>query len=59
MYSLGAAVLFAADPPNPIVPIWQEMLLLLDGYYGYSSTVSTLMGGLPGRLTRLQEEMKK
>ena len=28
-------------------------------YQGYSSTVSTLMGGLPGRLTRLQEELKK
>jgi cyclase len=28
-------------------------------YQGYSSTVSQLMGGLPGRLTRLQEEMKK
>jgi len=28
-------------------------------YQGYSSTVSAMMGGLPGRLTRLQEEMKK
>jgi cyclase len=28
-------------------------------YKGYSSTVSQLMGGLPGRLQRLQEEMKK
>jgi cyclase len=28
-------------------------------YTGYSSTVAPLFGGLPGRLTRLQEEMKK
>ena len=28
-------------------------------YEGYSSQVSQLMGGLPGRLQRLQEEMKK
>jgi len=28
-------------------------------YTGYSSTVAALFGGLPGRLTRLQEEMKK
>ena len=28
-------------------------------YAGYSSTVAPLFGGLPGRLTRLQEEMKK
>jgi len=28
-------------------------------YTGYSSTVETLFGGLPGRLQRLQEEMKK
>jgi cyclase len=28
-------------------------------YKGYSSTVSTLMGGLPGRLQRLADEMKK
>ena len=28
-------------------------------YQGYSSQVSALMGGLPGRLQRLQEEMKK
>jgi cyclase len=28
-------------------------------YKGYSSTVSQLMGGLPGRLQRLSDEMKK
>ena len=28
-------------------------------YKGYSSTVSPMMGGLAGRLQRLQEEMKK
>jgi hypothetical protein len=28
-------------------------------YEGYSSQVSPLMGGLPGRIQRLQEEMKK
>jgi|SRR5262245_22526648 len=28
-------------------------------YAGYSSTVAPLFGGLPGRLQRLQEEMKK
>ena len=30
-----------------------------DSITGYSSTVAPLFGGLPGRLTRLQEEMKK
>jgi cyclase len=30
-----------------------------DKYKGYSSTVSTMMGGLPGRLQRLADEMKK
>jgi cyclase len=28
-------------------------------YKGYATTVSTLMGGLPGRMQRLAEEMKK
>ena len=27
MHSLGAAVLLAADEPNPIVPIWQELVV--------------------------------
>jgi len=30
-----------------------------DKYTGYSSTVAALFGGLPGRLQRLQEEMKR
>jgi glyoxylase-like metal-dependent hydrolase (beta-lactamase superfamily II) len=30
-----------------------------DKYTGYSPTVAALFGGLPGRLTRLQDEMKK
>ena len=30
-----------------------------DKYAGYSSNVAPLFGGLPGRLQRLQEEMKK
>ena len=28
-------------------------------YKGYATTVSTLMGGLPGRMQRLADEMKK
>ncbi len=51
----GQAALKAGKTPEAAAAEWK----VPDKYKGYSSQVSTLMGGLPGRLQRLQEEMKK
>jgi cyclase len=53
--AFGQAALKAGKTPEAAAAEWK----VPEKYQGYSSTVSQLMGGLPGRLTRLQEEMKK
>jgi len=53
--TFGQAALKAGKTPEAAAAEWK----VPEKYQGYSSTVSQLMGGLPGRLTRLQEEMKK
>jgi cyclase len=53
--TFGQAALKAGKTPEAAAEEWK----VPEKYQGYSSTVSTLMGGLPGRLARLQEEMKK
>jgi glyoxylase-like metal-dependent hydrolase (beta-lactamase superfamily II) len=49
------AALKSGKSPEAAAAEWK----VPEKYQGYSSQVSTLMGGLPGRLQRLQEEMKK
>jgi glyoxylase-like metal-dependent hydrolase (beta-lactamase superfamily II) len=49
------AELKAGKTPEQAAAEWK----LPEKYKGYSSTVSTLMGGLPGRIQTLQNEMKK
>ena len=51
----GEAALKSGKTPEAAAAEWR----LPAKYAGYTSEVSTLMGGLPGRLTRLQEELKK
>jgi cyclase len=53
--TFGQSALKAGKSPEAAAAEWK----VPEKYQGYSSTVSALMGGLPGRLTRLQEEMKK
>jgi cyclase len=48
------AELKAGKTPEQAAPGWK----VPEKYKGYSQTVSTMMGGLPGRLQRLSEEMK-
>jgi cyclase len=49
------AELKAGKTPEQAAAGWK----MPEKYKGYSSTVSQLMGGLPGRLQRLSDEMKK
>jgi len=49
------AELKAGKTPEQAAAEWKNP----EKYKGYATTVSTLMGGLPGRMTRLAEEMKK
>jgi cyclase len=49
------AELKAGKTPEQAAAGWK----MPEKYKGYSSTVSQLMGGLPGRLQRLADEMKK
>jgi glyoxylase-like metal-dependent hydrolase (beta-lactamase superfamily II) len=49
------AALKAGKTPEAAATEWK----VPERYQGYSSQVSQLMGGLPGRLRLLQEEMKK
>jgi cyclase len=49
------AELKAGKTPEQAAAEWK----VPEKYKGYSTTVSTLMGGLPGRMTRLADEMKK
>ena len=49
------AALKSGKSPEDAAKEWK----VPEKYQGYSSQVSALMGGLPGRLTRLQEELKK
>jgi len=49
------AELKAGKTPEQAAAEWK----MPEKYKGYSSTVSQLMGGLPGRLQRLSEELKK
>ena len=49
------AELKAGKTPEQAAPGWK----VPEKYKGYSTTVSTMMGGLPGRLQRLSDEMKK
>ncbi len=45
----------AGKTPEQAAAEWK----LPEKYKGYSATVSTLMGGMPGRIATLQKEMKK
>jgi len=49
------AELKAGKTPEQAAAEWKNP----EKYKGYATTVSTLMGGLPGRMNRLAEEMKK
>jgi glyoxylase-like metal-dependent hydrolase (beta-lactamase superfamily II) len=49
------AGLKAGKTPEQIAAEWK----VPEKYKGYSSTVSTLMGGMAGRVATLQKEMKK
>jgi glyoxylase-like metal-dependent hydrolase (beta-lactamase superfamily II) len=49
------AALKSGKSPEDAAKEWK----VPEKYAGYSSTVAPLFGGLPGRLQRLQEEMKK
>ena len=49
------AELKAGKTPEQVAAAWK----VPEKYKGYSSTVSTLMGGMAGRVATLQKEMKK
>ena len=49
------AELKAGKTPEQAAAEWK----LPEKYKGYSATISTLMGGLPGRIQTLANEMKK
>jgi cyclase len=55
MTSWMQAQLKAGKTPEQAAAEWK----LPEKYKGYSSTISPLMGGLPGRIKALQDEMKK
>jgi hypothetical protein len=49
------AELKTGKTPEQIAAAWK----VPEKYRGYSADVSTLMGGMPGRVATLQREMKK
>jgi hypothetical protein len=49
------AELKAGKTPEQVAADWK----VPEKYKGYSSTVSTLMGGMAGRVATLQKELKK
>ena len=53
--AFGQAALKAGKTPEQAAGEWK----VPEKYQGYSTTVSTMMGGLAGRFQRLQEEMRK
>jgi cyclase len=53
--TFAQAALKAGKTPEQAAAEWK----VPDKYTGYSSQVAALFGGLPGRIQRLQEEMKK